>query len=184
MVIGGIDPSLSNFGLAKGTYTNGAFSLSDLLLQQTAPDNKNKKQVRKNSDDLCRAKLLVEATNNFLADVDIIIAEIPVGSQSSRASVSYGVCVGILASIRRPIIQVMPNEVKLISVGSKTASKADMIKWATTAYPKANWLTKKQHGVISYVDKNEHLADAVAAIHAGIATDTFQQLLLFNRSIA
>lgn len=180
MIVVGIDPSLSNFGLAKGTYHNGKFFLSQLKLINTEPDNKNKKVVRKNSDDLERAKKLYTQTKEFIDEADLLIAEVPVGSQSARAMASYGACVGILACLDKPLIQVTPNEVKLASVGSKTASKQQMIEWATTTYPSANWLTQKRLGKVELVAKNEHLADAVAAVIAGLQSDTFKQLLSFK----
>lgn len=67
-------------------------------------------------------------------DVNMVVVEVPVGSQSARSMASYGICIGILASITKPMIQVTPTEVKMATVGSKTASKQDMIDWATSAY--------------------------------------------------
>jgi Holliday junction resolvasome RuvABC endonuclease subunit len=179
MVIAGIDPSLSNFGLAKGAYENGHFDLTHISLAETQPDSKNK-QVRKNSQDLLRASTLHKATKEWLSDVDLVIAEVPVGSQSARAMASYGVCIGLLASLDKPLIQVMPNEVKIAAVGNKLATKEDMINWAAQLYPTMPWLTQKRQGITYMVKKNEHIADAVGAIHAGLASDTFKQLLTFK----
>lgn len=183
MRVAGLDPSLSNFGMVKGSlgFNQGfpVFDLEELLLQETKSDKANAKVVRKNSDDLNRARLLHDAMQKFIADVDLVIVEVPVGSQSARAMASYGVCIGILSSIAQPMIQVTPIEVKLAAVGSKTASKADMIAWATDMYPNAQWLRNKQKGVWKLGNKNEHLADAVAAVHAGLATETFKQMSAF-----
>ena len=76
-----------------------------------------------------------------------------------------------------------PTEVKLAGAGKKTATKEEMINWAASQYPKANWLYQKRNGVKCLVNKNEHLADAVAAIHAGIQSETFKQLLSFQRRV-
>lgn len=43
-------------------------------------------------------------------------------------------------------------------------------------HPKAPWLRRKQSGQDVLVNKNEHLADAVAAIHTGMQTDQFRQV--------
>jgi len=50
ITIVGLDPSLSNFGMCKGTLdlSSGNFKLTELRLQSSKPDNKNK-TVRKNS---------------------------------------------------------------------------------------------------------------------------------------
>lgn len=179
MIIAGLDPSLSNFGMAKGKLENSYFTLDHLQLVSTEAAT-NKKQIRVNSDDLNRAKLLHSAMQQFLEGVDMVAIEIPVGSQSARAMASYGICVGIISSIKIPILQVTPTEVKLAATSNKNATKKEMIDWATETFPNADWLYKKQRGVRSLVDKNEHLADAVAAIKAAAMSDTFKQLLAFR----
>jgi Holliday junction resolvasome RuvABC endonuclease subunit len=183
MIIVGIDPSLSNFGLAKGILDtdSGTFLLQDLLLQSTKPNKA--KQQRVSNDDFNRAKLLSTATMSFIKGADIIIAELPIGGQNSRSAISYGMSIGIVASLQKPVIQVEPIEVKLHATGNKNASKADMIKWAVAQYPDADWLTHKKNGVTCISAANEHLADAVAVIHAGVRSDTFQQLLTFQRTL-
>ena len=183
MRVAGLDPSLSNFGMVKGSlgFNQGfpVFDLEELLLQESKSDKANAKVVRKNSDDINRARSLHDAMQGFIQDVDLVIVEVPVGSQSARAMASYGICVGLLSSISQPLIQVTPSEVKLVAVGSKTASKAQMIDWATNLYPNANWLKHKQKGEWVLGNKNEHLADALAAVHAGLATETFKQMTAF-----
>jgi Holliday junction resolvasome RuvABC endonuclease subunit len=181
VIIAGLDPSLSNFGMAKGKLEDNFFALEHLHLAQTE-STKNKKQVRVNSDDLNRAKLLHTATMQFLKGVDIVAIEIPVGSQSARAMASYGICVGIISSIKIPIIQVTPAEVKLAATGNKNATKKQMIDWAVGEFPNAEWFWKKQKGVYSLIDKNEHMADALAAIKAAVRTDTFKQLIAIQEA--
>lgn len=187
MRIAGIDPSLSNFGMAKGYLQfpedGPQFYLENLQLQESKSDKANAKVVRKNSDDLNRAKTLHDALHQFIDDVELVIVEVPVGSQSARSMASYGICIGLLASIGTPMIQVTPTEVKIAATGRKTASKAEMIDWATNYYPDANWLRHKQKGQMVLGNKNEHLADAVGAVFAGIATDTFNQMLAFRSSL-
>ena len=46
-------------------------------------------------------------------------------------------------------------------------------------HPKAPWLRRKQSGQDVLVNKNEHLADAVAAIHTGMQTDQFRRCAMF-----
>lgn len=99
----------------------------------------------------------------------------------SRAMASYGICVGVLGAIRAsavPFIEVSAAEVKLGSVGKKTATKQEMIQWATNNHPEAPWPTYKEYGkdLISEA-KAEHMADAIASIYAGRETNEFQQLI-------
>ncbi|EOF9313070.1 hypothetical protein KW516_18700 [Vibrio fluvialis] len=181
--VASIDPSLQNFGMTRGFIDiddeNFPYYIEELRLQTSESDKKAAKVVRKNSDDLQRARTLYKGMHDMIKDASIVFIEVPVGSQSARAMASYGVCIGLIASIGKPVIQVTPTEVKLAATGSKTASKQDMINWATQAYPDANWLTVKRKGKVELVSKNEHLADAVAAVHAGILTDQFNQAIAF-----
>ena len=119
--------------------------------------------------------MLYKALSTFLVAVDMVFVEIPVGSQSARSMASYGVCIGVLASINKPLIQVTPAEVKFIATGNKNASKAAMIDWVINKYPTADWFKKTRKEVTTFTAKNEHLADAVACIHAGVKTDEFMQ---------
>ena len=182
----GMDPSLRNWGLAAGQYdtSNGMLIINKLGL--TNPVLPTGKQVRQNSKDIEAARQLSLGAQEFLPGVQAVFVEVPVGSQSSRAMASYGVCVGVLGALRAqgiPFFEVTPNEVKLAAVGKKTASKREMIQWAYDMHPTANWpfYTKNGQTVISEA-KAEHMADAIASIHAGIAGNEFQQMLSVMRA--
>ena len=179
LTIVGLDPSMSNFGMVKGVLdlNSRTFCPTDIKLIETKSDKTNKKTVRKNSDDLNRAKLLYNGMSDFIIDADLISVEIPVGSQTARAMTSYGVCIGVLSSIKQPMIQVTPAEVKLATCNKKTATKEEMINWATSLYPNLNWITRKYKGQIQLTKKNEHIADALATVHAACKTDQFLQML-------
>ena len=177
LIVAGIDPALSNFGLAKATYDVETGVLTPYALQLIQTDNQTGKQVRKNSDDLRRASESCFAVHEWLSDCALVIVEIPTGSQSARGAVSYGVSLGILSSIgvgdfKGRMIQVQPTEVKMAAVGSKHAGKDEMIEWAVDKYPDLPWL-KGRGGPGK---KNEHLSDALGAIHAGMKTDEFKNL--------
>lgn len=172
----GLDPSLSNLGMAKGILTLNAdkkpckLDITDLTLVSTSASAKTKKAVRKNSDDLLRCRKLYEGLQEAMADVDIVFIEMPVGSQTARAMMSYGACVMLAATINKPLFQVTPDEVKLASK-IKRATKDQMIEWATKTFPAANWLMKGD----TYIKKNEHLADALGAIVSGCKSEQFKE---------
>ena len=81
---------------------------------------------------------------------------------------------GAVRALGCPIFEVSPIENKLALVGDKTASKDTMIRAAHAIYPEANWLTDKKGKLLN---KNEHLADAIGAIHAGVNLPAFQNLI-------
>lgn len=179
----GQDPSLRNWGLAVGTYCldTGQIQITNLSLTNAVlPTGK---QVRQNSFDLESAFQLYKGAAAAAEGSQAVFVEVPVGSQSARAMASYGVCVGVLGALRAngvPFFEVTPTEVKLASVGNKTATKNQMIEWAMANHPEANWPIYKRGGksLVSEAQA-EHMADAVAAIYAGILTNAFQQLLPF-----
>ncbi|HBN7444947.1 TPA: hypothetical protein L3526_004404 [Escherichia coli] len=173
----GIDPSMSNFGLAVGTLDleTDELEVHGLTLVETKAGN-NKKTVRVNSDDLRRASEIWRVSRPIIEQANMVFCELPVGSQNSRSQTSYGICIGVLACVDKPLIQVTPNEIKHFVGNKLTTSKEEIIKWATKQHPDAPWLRRKQSGHDVLVNKNEHLADAVAAIHTGLQTDQFRQV--------
>lgn len=178
----GFDPSLNNWGIAEAELDlqDGFLSTPTLSLVQPRDDD-GKKKVRRNSLDLQRAEELMTGAMAAAERAKMVFVEVPVGSQSARAMASYGICIGVLGAIRSrgvPLIEVSPDENKKIFTGSKTASKKEMIGRAMELYPNANW---PLHGGKVSEAKAEHMADAIAAIHAGVQTPMFQSLLRLYR---
>lgn len=147
------------------------------------PNQTTGKQVRQNSLDLEAAEGLAKAAMAYAQGAQAIFVEVPVGSQSARPALAIGVCIGVLGALRAtgiPFFEVTPNEVKLISVGKKDATKMEMIDWAMKKHPEAPWPMKTEKGVVSVVAGTaEHEADATAAIYAGINSNAFKQMLSF-----
>lgn len=177
------DPALTNLGIALMTYDveNQSLELERLVLVQT--EASKLKNVRKNSDDLERARLLFNGLVEHCKDRVYAIAEIPVGTQSARGAMSNGIALGVLAGCPIPLIQVSPTEAKLAGPGIKTATKGEMIEWAMRNHPHKDWLMRKSKGKLVPINDNEHLADAVSIAYAGIKTDQFQQSLAWIRSL-
>jgi len=179
----GMDPSLNNWGLAKGYFDTETMKLSITELGLINPEFSSSKTVRQNSKDLERARQLAFKAASAVGDVQAVFVEVPVGSQSARAMASYGICVGVLGALRAqdiPFFELTPTEVKMATVGKKTASKAEIIERAVAMHPKANWPTITRNGETSVVaSKAEHMADAIGAIEAGIHTEQFRAVLPF-----
>ena len=179
----GCDPSLRNWGLAVGYLDLDTLKLIVKELDVVNPVISKGKQVRQNSLDLECALQLYQGAIAAVEGAHAVFVEVPVGSQSARAMASYGVCVGVLGALRAngiPFFEVTPSEVKIASVGNKTATKQEMISWATTSHPEANWPTYNQKGVSMVSEaKAEHMADAIGAIYAGLACNSFKQIMPF-----
>lgn len=180
--VAGLDPSLRNWGVCKGTIdlSNGYFEPLEIFTIHT--EDLKGKQVRQNSSDLHTATQLAKPMLELAGWAKAVFVEVPVGSQSARAMASYGVCVGVLGAMRASgceLIEVTPLEVKLNFTGKREATKDQMIQTAVGIYPDLPW--PMHRGKVQA--KAEHMADAIAAIHAGVHTPVFKQLLRLYEGI-
>lgn len=184
--IAGMDPSMLNWGISRGILSldlqnlkNSQLRITDLKV--TRPVKPDKKQVRTASIDLIAAKQLADGVISAVDGVQLIFAEMPVGSQNASGMKAYGICTGIMGALQSKglrFYEVTPQEVKMATVGKKTATKEDMINWARHQHPEAPWPTYKEKGeVLLSASLAEHMADAIASIYAGLRTKEFQQTL-------
>lgn len=185
----GLDPSFDHWGITEGTLCLEQGFFEPSAMQVVEPVKLQGKQVRVNSNDLYRAEQLAAAVIPVCQKAKVVFVEMPVGSQSARAMASYGVCVGVMATIRAmgiPLIEVNAADVKKALSGNRNASKQQMIDAGVKLYPEAPW-PRYDRGGKGFVkgeihSKAEHTADALGAIHAGVLTPEFQNLLrLFER---
>ena len=174
----GIDPSLRNTGTAIGEYCleTGNLEITHLKLIQTEKFEDGTK-VRQTSDDLKCAKHIIGELRSVVAvhKTSFAASEVSVFSQNARGALVNGICIGILASVPLPVLEVHMLEVKRAAGGEKKSSKDFMVQWAVGRWPNAGWLTRKLKGEVVLLKDNEHLADACAAIAAGILTPQFSQ---------
>jgi len=170
----GVDAAFRNFGIVAATVNSETLAINVMAMELFKTDGQAGKTVRKNSDDIRRARIILKGFHEYANVAAVAIAEVPTGTQSARASWTLGITVGILAACPVPLIEVTPSEVKLASVGNKTASKSEMIKWAHDKHPEASWLKRKLKGEYVLLNENEHLADALASIYAGVQSQQFQ----------
>lgn len=173
----GLDPSMSNWGIAAGTYDTVTKKLTVKHVNVIKRIKDDRKTVRQNSKDLATAQAILKGLQPYLVEKPVVFVEVPHGSQSARAMASYGICVGILGSIRAtgtPFFEVTANEVKLAATGNKNATKDDMIAFGLREFPEANWPRKADGHVTA--SSAEHMADACAAIVAGLSGNEFKQL--------
>jgi hypothetical protein len=178
----GFDPSLRNWGMAAGTLCLHTNKISIQQLNVCVPLVPTGKQVRQNSRDLAAATQLAKAAIHFAKGAQAIFVEVPHGSQSARAMASYAICIGILGTLRAigiPFFEVTANEVKKVVKLKGKVSKEEMIIWGLKNHPRVTWPTQMRNGVERVIQgKAEHMADAIAAIHAGIQTPEFEQTKL------
>lgn len=167
--VAGVDPSLRNTGLViadVNTETNRISEITGMHLLRTEPSKV--KSQRKSSADYQAASTIANALRDYIREYEVrlVFAECPSGAQSARASFALGISLGIIASVQPAPIEVTPAQTKTHSVGIRTATKSEMIEWAVGMYPDADWLMRGDR----ILNSNEHLADAVGVIHAGLVS--------------
>ena len=160
-------PSLRNWGLAACLYREGKLEVVETHIAKTI----NTKGIKQNASDIIAATTLYNAIIKGVEWADLICIEVPHGSQSSRAMVSYGVCValiGVIQTINPNIIQVSANDVKAVVRTDKShkPTKQEIIEWVKDKHPEANLPTTLSA---------EHICDAIVAIHAAMKTKEFKE---------
>ncbi len=177
MKIVSIDPSLRNTALVYSELTDGVVKVIDSVTIET--EKSKLKQVRASSDLIHRCDVLHRYVNKFLEkhSPEIIFVETPSGSQSASGMKNYGVSCYLIATLTPRAIEVTPTEVKKATVGTKTASKNEMIAWAFEKHPEAPWILRNEFPLA----KQEHMADAIAIIYAGMVTPAFDWIKSFTR---
>lgn len=162
----GFDPSLCNWGWVLADYSSEqVLTILDMgTIRIPKPESKGRanRAFQERVGELYRQVSKLPYTW-----VDGIFAEAPTGSQSASSRDSYAACNTILAVVEYtkgiPVYTVKPKEVKAVSSNPK-ATKRDMVDWATFRYPHELWKVRGN----DYCLNNEHQADALAAIVAGL----------------
>lgn len=167
-----IDPTLRHTGVALGYVEDGKPVVQGV--HYICTENASTKTVRKNSDDLRCARELIEELGYLRAAHRPVVTmvEVPHGSQTARSSWTLGITLGIIAAFPLPVVELTAVEVKKAFAGDKKASKERMIQLATERHPDLEWL---RHGGRLTL-KNQHLADAVAVLHAGAQSTQYREL--------
>ena len=163
----GLDPSLRSWGLAACLYREGKIEVVETHISKTI----NTKGIKQNASDIIAANTLYKELITPIKWADVICIEVPHGSQSSRAMVSYGVCValiGVIQALNPNIIQVSANDVKAVVRTDKShkPSKEDVIAWVKKKHPEAKLPTTLAA---------EHICDAIVTIYAAMKTKEFKE---------
>lgn len=137
-----------------------------------------------NGDESAGLMLRASALHEHLAwcveeyQVDAIACEMPFISKQLKANFLHGLAMGAIAALNLPAMLVTPREVKA-AAATKAASKREVTPWAlrVTAEDQIPWPTSQVPNTLglSFEGKQVaayavHLADALAAIQAGIRT--------------
>jgi Holliday junction resolvasome RuvABC endonuclease subunit len=179
MIVMGLDGSLQNFGIAIAKIDPVKLRIIDILELKLSKTHKNS-AIKRADDDMERFK---QHWREILAigekyDPQMVFGEIPSGSKDVRAAFAFGGVTAMLACIATEIdvVTVTPMQVKVASTGVKHADKEDIIEAMYHCFPNAEWLVSKKPNAMNIktpeglflMNANEHLADAIGVIKAGL----------------
>lgn len=201
-----LDLTLANCGVSiMDVY--GEDDVDVIHVELISTEKITAKQVRRNSDDLNRSYTICKRLDELIKKYapDVSIAEVPGGSQNSRAAFSFGTANGILGFLRvfMPVIEVQPTEVKAYVSNKKSVSKKDVIDWAYNKFPAlqyCDFLEENEHLYwchkapkqklkkgqapapinltrVHLTDKNEHIADSLAVGMCGMRSNQFRDMM-------
>lgn len=194
----GLDPSMRNFGIAVGELSivliKDEYYFGITIISTTTIKTLNNKSIKyKNMIDLDIASQLKKGLSKYINKENpntIVFAELPVGSQSSRASVGYGMCLGVIGSVvtcdtALELITVRPMDIKRwVDPNPKhKVTKKDVIDKISHLlhdnpdYSKIFKLDKNGKPLAN----NEHIADAIAAIFSKLFMDTTLSTTLYRK---
>lgn len=172
MTIVGMDPSIQNWGMVKVKIGKDKIiqpqEVAVIHSRASKKGSKEAKATYKNKEDLERGVILVKKILSFSDKADHIFVELPVASQSARACVSYGMCVGLFAAVAEtgiPYTIIRNNEIKKMAGYGDDAirpvEKNEVIDYVNA---------KGYASIFSGFKKSEHehLADAMMTILVGV----------------
>lgn len=167
-----VDPSLAHTALVFGVIKN-----DNLILEkyhQIDTEKSKEKTIRSSSDLVERCRTIFTNSQDWIKGFkpDVVLVEVPSGAQSYSGALSFAVTCYTIATILPTPIQVTPTEVKKLTVGTKTASKQEIINYVHKKYP--GFLKTDKNG--NPYKNMEHVADAVCIAEAGLKTSQFLQI--------
>lgn len=179
-----IDPAFRNVGMAQVNLDINTMQITPISIRLLTTSSESKKGVRVSSDRLRRGREAALALQEAEKLVDIVVAEIPQGSQSAQAAAGLGIAIGVIASLKHDVIEVSPMEVKRAvdpaMRGQKKIPKSEVIKWAYDQWPDLDWIFHRG----KLTDANEHMADALAIAVAATKTPMLRQAVSMVRAAA
>ena len=160
-IILGIDGGLAHLGFAVASCPAGA---KPMVLSGGVIETTKCSIGTAAADNVRRARELALALEAVVAEwrPARIVAEAMSHPRNSRAAAMLSMSWGVIAAIAErhsiPVDVKGPMALKRAMTGNQTASKDEMIAAVREQYPEVQWPARR--------DLHEHLADAVAAIHA------------------
>lgn len=165
------DPSFTAWGWAVINEVN---QVIDSGCIKTEPEQK-KRRIRVSDDRTRRVQVIIDHLLNLVDEykIDLILTEMPHGSQNANAAIMIGMVTGVIVTIAQcrdiPLEQYSEQDAKKCLLGKKAATKDDTIEAIDRLY-EVDWTKTK------YID--EAVADALAVYHVAREQSQLLKMLL------
>lgn len=151
-----LDLAYRHIGVCFGVIEQGIFTPEKVSIINTPP-RKTKKNISGTDFEDCQK--ISRQIKRAVKGQDLVIFELPGGSQSARAARVLGYTIGIMSTLPK-VKHVSPTEVK--KVVKSRATKDEIIRWVLQRHPNLEGWDKIKNS------EKEHVADAVAVGHAWV----------------
>jgi crossover junction endodeoxyribonuclease RuvC len=174
VIVLGIDPSLTNLGIAAldvaGDYREDR--IVEMQVIQTEPNP----HLLKGKDDAARVCKLTIGLDNAIVKhrPAALVVEVPAATRGYRAARALALGWGLVVVVARmrglPLVQVQPLEVKKAMCGTKKAEKAEIILAVERRFSEVPWPEDVSQRAW------EHAADAVGAVVAALDDEVIRMV--------
>lgn len=175
MIIVGVDPGFSNFGVSAVEYSGHASPMKIRCLYADVFRTKKQKVEGRPERDFERRALIISGEfhrvlKEYKPDVLAMERLSPVRNSvtMTQLGMAWGLCLGLAYGLRIPVFGFGPKEIKVAACRNHRASKKQVITRVKAIFPKFNSWPKG--------GKCEHAADSVGAILAFLSSPYLKEV--------
>lgn len=180
MHVVGLDISFRSTGVVSASIgEDNSILLSSCFVIETEKNSTSEK-VSNTVDNLRRAQKIYKEMQEFLSEAkpDIIVVESQSWPRNASSALKMALAWGAIAPLLEgiPLIEVGPQDIKLLAAGSRSASKQDVQRGVLNLVPSSQWVKQVVASQVPKASLQEHCYDALGAVLAAQRTEKYQLL--------
>lgn len=180
MHVVGLDISFRSTGVVSVTIGDDNSALLSSCFVIETEKNSTSEKVSATVDNIRRAQKIYRELHEFLSEAkpDVIVVESQSWPRNSSSALKMALAWGAIAPLLEgiPLIEVSPQDIKMLATGSRSASKQDVQKGVLNLVPSSAWVKQVVASQIRTEGLQEHCYDALGAVLAAQRTEKYQLL--------
>ena len=176
----GLDIAFTNTGMVSVHIGDDNEPILNSCMVIETSKNETSERVSSTLDNLQRAQKIHAAIKEMFDEArpDLVVVESMSwprnASSATKMAMSWGAIAPLLGEI--PIIEVSPQDIKLVVAGSKSASKEQVQHGVLHLIPSSAWVRDVVETQIRKASLREHCYDALGAVLAAQRTEKYRLL--------